>query len=202
VRRRAKTLAYVFVAVIVAGGDSLARADDVSGVSLSALAGYSLAQSDADGATNAAGIGVGLRASYTFENHLALGATVVRHFGHPAPLAATVARADLTRGNIAYYGLEPGYDIQLRPTFLRPSFLVLRPYLGVGFQSHFATYEPSPGAQVSGSEGAFFTVWPGANLSLAIGRLRVGIDARYVIEAFGVLAHGPSAFATVGVHFE
>lgn len=163
----------------------------LKGWSAAALEGYSWAKSDESFATNTQAFGLALRGGYTFKLPIYVGLTYVRHYGMPG------YNEPYVRGNVFYYGAEVGYELQIRR-------LIFRPYLGVGSQYHYETYyrPPTYDVTVHDTIGGYLTSWPGVAAVVAMGPLRLGVDVRYVAEAFTVLAHGPAVYATWGLHFD
>jgi hypothetical protein len=151
-------------------------APDREGVSAGVLVGYGF-----DGAYH---FGLGARAGYTLSQKIYIGGTFVYHFGQSQ---------DFVGGSVSehllYLGPEGGYDLVI------PSVpqLLIRPYLGLGYESvsvsSTAVGIGSGGASVSASG---FSLWPGVTgLYSFTPAISAGLDARVVIAAF---SNGDASF--------
>jgi hypothetical protein len=120
--------------------------------------------------------GLGLRGGYTLAApKVYIGGTFVYHFGQSQSDGdATVSE------HLLYLGPEGGYD------FVIPSVpqVLIRPYLGLGFESVSVSVSGNTAFGASASSSGF-ALWPGVTgLYSFTSALSAGLDARVVIAAF------------------
>jgi hypothetical protein len=151
-------------------------APDREGVSAGVLVGY--------GFDSAYHFGLGARAGYTLSQKIYIGGTFVYHFGQ----SETVVGGSVSE-HLLYLGPEGGYDLVI------PSVpqLLIRPYLGLGYESVSVSLTAvgigSGGSSVGGSG---FSLWPGvAGLYSFTPAISAGLDARVVVAAF---SNGDASF--------
>jgi hypothetical protein len=174
------------------------RADALE-VSAAALVGYGLnsslicenGSSNGDGTCNPFGFGVGVRAGVTLPIPVYLGGTFVYHTG----FSRDFSNGFSSSGNVAYPGVEAGYDFRLGP-------ITLRPYLGVGY-ALVSDDGTSPGNALvppmsNDKTDNRLAVWPGAVGLVSFGRVFVGVDLRYFFTN-DAGSSAPCIFGTVGV---
>jgi hypothetical protein len=151
-------------------------APDRAGLSAGIQVGY--------GFEDAYKFGLGARVGYTLPYpKVYIGGTFVYHFGESESVGGLTSSEHLL-----YVGPEGGYD------FVIPSVpqLLIRPYLGLGFESvsvsesgsetiEGVTIAPSASASSSG-----FSFWPGCTALYSFTpALSAGLDARVVVATFG-----------------
>jgi len=139
-------------------------APDRQGASAGILIGY--------GFDSAYKLGLGARGGYTLAQKIYIGGTFVYHFGESKSVEGVSASEHLF-----YLGPEGGYD------FVIPSVpqLLIRPYLGLGFESESVSLTGGVSAGASG-----FAFWPAATgLYSFTPNLSAGLDARVVVPTFG-----------------
>jgi hypothetical protein len=141
-------------------------APDRQGASAGVLIGY--------GFDSAYRLGLGARGGYTLSQKIYIGGTFVYHFGSTQSVGlGTVSE------HLFYLGPEGGYDLVI------PSVpqLLIRPYLGLGFESGSAS---SSGTAVSVSGSSGFSFWPSVTgLYSFTPNISAGLDAKVVIATFG-----------------
>jgi hypothetical protein len=145
-------------------------APDREGVSAGVLVGY--------GFDTAYHFGLGVRGGYTLSQKIYIGGTFVYHFG---------GSQDVVGGTVSYHllylGPEGGYDLVI------PSVpqLLIRPYLGLGYESASASLSlPGIGSGSSVQGGSGFSFWPGVTgLYSFTPAISGGLDARVVVVTFG-----------------
>lgn len=151
-------------------------APDREGVSAGVLLGY--------GFDSAYKFGLGVRGGYTLPSpKVYIGGTFVYHFGESQSIGdVTVSE------HLLYLGPEGGYDFAISSV---PQLLI-RPYLGLGFESvSFSGTTSQINGQAVGGSG--FAVWPGVTgLYSFTPNISAGLDARVVVPAFG---EGDATFA-------
>jgi hypothetical protein len=152
---------------------SAARAADTApdreGVSAGVLVGY--------GFDDAYKFGLGARGGYTLASpKVYIGGTFVYHFGESESFG------DITVSeHLLYLGPEGGYDFAISSV---PQLLI-RPYLGLGFESASVSGGTTAinGSKTSASGFAF---WPGViGLYSFTPNFSAGLDARVVVATFG-----------------
>lgn len=142
-------------------------APDREGASVGVLVGYGF-----DGAYH---LGLGARGGYTLSQKIYIGGAFVYHFGQSqdTPLGSVSE-------HLFYLGPEGGYDLVIPAV---PQLLI-RPYLGLGYESvSFSTPPvnvPSIGESVNG-----FSLWPSVTgLYSFTPAISAGLDAKVVIATF------------------
>ncbi len=150
---------------------SAARADsaapDREGISAGVMVGY--------GFDDAYKFGLGVRGGYTLPSpKVYIGGTFVYHFGESQSIGdVTVSE------HLLYLGPEGGYDF----AFASVPQLLIRPYLGLGFESISVSGTAIVG-QAVGASG--FSFWPGVTgLYSFTPNISAGLDARVVVATFG-----------------
>jgi hypothetical protein len=172
-----------FVASLLLAGGGRALADDhASGMrdsQLSASLMGGVGTQLSDGGDGALGPGMGLRAGYTIDRHIYLGAQALmfgaRFDPSVAPGDGTSSSETGLTGGFAV-GVEGGYAQALGPVILRPSLV-----LGLGLLG----YEPASAGEstlaFSGPRfGPALYVAPGASLLVPIGSFFAGVDPRFM----------------------
>jgi hypothetical protein len=161
------------VAVSISLTASAARAADTApdreGVSAGVLVGY--------GFDDAYKFGLGARGGYTLPSpKVYIGGTFVYHFGESQSIG------DITVSeHLLYVGPEGGYDIAIPSA---PQFLI-RPYLGLGFESVSVSGTTTAISGTSTSASGF-SFWPGVTgLYSFTPNISAGLDARVVVATFG-----------------
>jgi hypothetical protein len=179
-------LAAVTVAASLSASPAMAQTDpmpDREGVSVGVQLGY--------GFDDAYKFGLGARGGYTLPQKIYIGGTFVYHFGE-----SESAGGFTSSEHLLYVGPEGGYD------FVIPSVpqLLIRPYLGLGFESVSVSSSGSENINgvsinaASASESASgFSFWPGVTgLYSFTPNWSAGLDARVVVATFG---NGDTTFA-------
>jgi hypothetical protein len=188
------TLAAIVAVAATYGGPAQAEGDGYPSAGLLLGYGVTTSKNDTVQEREPAGFGLGLRGGYTLPMNVYLGATFVYHFG----FSESTPEGDVS-GNILYFGVEGGYDIEAGP-------VLVRPYLGLGDVIGSVTIPTvsSPFLNIAGgttSEG-HFGLWPGGTVLYPIDNFFVGGDLRYLIvtgsdahfNAFGIFATGGMKF--------
>jgi hypothetical protein len=172
--KRISTLLVAAVAssMSLAASSSQAQTDpapDRQGPSVGVQLGY--------GFDDAYKFGLGARGGYTLDSpKVYIGGTFVYHFGESQSAAgATVSE------HLLYVGPEAGYDFVIASV---PQLLI-RPYLGLGFESVSVSVSGSSvGGIHDGASG--FSFWPGVTgLYSFTPNWSAGLDARIVVPTFG-----------------
>jgi hypothetical protein len=150
---------FVAALLLADGGRALAR-DHQSGMrdsqlSASLMGGVGAQLADAD--DGGLGPGMGLRAGYTIDEHLYLG-------------------AETRLSDVFAMGMEGGYAQRLGPVILRPSLV-----LGLGLVGYERAGAGDSTLESSGPRlGPALYVAPGASLLVPIGSFFAGVDPRFV----------------------
>jgi hypothetical protein len=177
--RKVSTVALTLTSLLVLAAPSAhaqtasSDAPDRPGVSAGLLLGY--------GFDDAYKFGLGARGGYTLPQKVYIGGTFVYHFGESnSGGGVTVSE------HLLYLGPEGGYDFAIPGV---PQILV-RPYLGLGFESVSVSTSGSEfnGTGISGLSGSNsgLSFWPGVTGLYSITpNISAGLDARVVIATFG-----------------
>jgi hypothetical protein len=172
-------LAALASSISLAASSSRAETDpavDREGPSVGVQLGY--------GFDDAYKLGLGVRGGYTLASpKIYIGGTFVYHFGRSQSEAGFSQNEHLL-----YVGPEVGYD------FVIPGApqILLRPYLGLGFESVSVSTSGSPIGNVSASASGF-SLWPGVTgLYSFTPNWSAGLDARVVVPTFD---NGDATFA-------
>ena len=189
------TLAAIVAVAATYGGPAHAEGDGYPSAALLLGYGATTSKNDTVQEHEPAGFGLGVRGGYTLPMKVYLGATFVYHFG----FSESTPDGDVS-GNILYFGVEGGYDIEAGP-------VLVRPYLGLGdviaSVSTPVTSSPFLGGTIGGSTSeGHFGFWPGGTVLYPIENFFVGGDLRYLIvtgsdahfNAFGIFATGGMKF--------
>jgi len=178
--KRAHCLVLAAVVSSLASSATPARAQsdaapDREGASAGVQLGY--------GFDSAYKFGLGVRGGYTLAQKVYLGGTFVYHFGESQSAGGITSSEHLL-----YVGPEGGYDIVIPSA---PQILI-RPYLGLGFESVSVSNSGSVvvngvAVAAAGSASASgFSFWPGVTgLYSFTPSLSAGLDARVVVATFG-----------------
>jgi hypothetical protein len=129
--------------------------------------------------------GLGARGGYTLAQKIYVGGAFVYHFG------SSETAANVTVGaHLFYLGAEGGYDLVIASV---PQLLI-RPYLGLGFESFSFSTSGSPLVSVGQSTGSSgFALWPAVTALYSFtSSISGGLDAKVVIPAF---SNSDAAFA-------
>lgn len=142
-------------------------------------------------ATNDLNVGFGARGGYTLPNNIYVGGTVLYHFG-ASNEATFMGVSTKTTSHLFYLGPEGGYDLAVGP-------VLIRPYLGLGFESFSASVSCTPSNLCAGSTtDTNFALWVGGLVLYPIGNFFVGGDLRAL---FVSNANSIGVFATGGMNF-
>jgi len=148
------------------------RPPELAGPSVAALGGYGYG-----GGYDEYRVGLGVRAGYTFDYPMYVGATYLFHFGRKEdnPFGWDRNRAMMVGG-------ELGHDVDAAP-------MLLRPYLGFGGvrleNTTYATNSGLPGGTTGPAQESTYTDWePYADLGVLVGwvadpHLVLGADVRF-----------------------
>jgi hypothetical protein len=148
-------------------------APDREGASAGILLGY--------GFDSAYRLGLGARGGYTLSQRIYIGGTFIYHFG-----STQSAGLGTVSEHLFYLGPEGGYDLVI------PSVpqLLIRPYLGLGFESASASTSGTA-VTVSGTSSGF-SFWPSVTgLYSFTPNISAGLDAKVVVITF---SGGDTAF--------
>jgi hypothetical protein len=129
--------------------------------------------------------GLGARGGYTLAQKIYVGGAFLYHFG------SSQTEADVSVSeHLFYLGAEGGYDLVI------PSVpdLLIRPYLGLGFESFHASSSGSPLVSVGPSfTSSGFALWPSVTgLYSFTPNISGGLDAKVIIPTF---SNSDAAFA-------
>src|SRR5215471_8506524 len=142
-------------------------------------------------ATNELNLGFGARGGYTFPNNIYVGGTFIYHFGN-SDEATFNGVTTKTSSHLFYFGPEGGYDLLVGP-------VLIRPYLGLGFESQSVSFTCTPAALCQASTtDSNFALWVGGHVLYPISNFFVGGDLRAL---FVSNANSIGIFAVGGMNF-
>ncbi len=150
-------------------------APDRAGASAGILVGW--------GFDSAYKFGLGARGGYTLPQKIYIGGTFVYHFGSSESDGLVS-----TSEHLFYLGPEGGYDLVI------PSVpqLLIRPYLGLGFESVSVSISGTPIVGNGSSSASGFSFWPAVTgLYSFTPNISAGLDMKVVVATFG---NGDTAF--------